>query len=121
MIRKHLKIRKKEGAQGMVEFALILPILLLLVLGVIEMGRLLFFYSSITSASREGARYGSAVGKVDSTTDRYEDCDGIRDSALRAGAFANLTADDIDIEYDNGITLTHNACPPGDTVSRSAP
>ena len=57
-------ISKKGFGQGMVEFALVLPLLLLLVYGVIEAGRLLFIYSAVFTSSREGARYGSASGDV---------------------------------------------------------
>ena len=72
MMREPLKERKKEDAQGMVEFALILPVLLMMLLGIMEGGRLLFFYSSVTTASREGARYGSAVGLANDVS-RYQD------------------------------------------------
>ena len=51
--------KRQEGAQGMVEFALILPLLLLVVFGIIELGRLLVIYSSVGTASREAARYAS--------------------------------------------------------------
>ncbi len=116
MMRKPITEHKRETAQGMVEFALILPILLMVVLGVIEFGRLLFFYSSVTSASREGARYGSAVGNVNGVP-RYADCDGIRDAALKAGAFADMESDDIGIQYDDGISVKDAACPPGTTIN----
>jgi hypothetical protein len=108
--------RKQESAQGMVEFALILPILLLVILGIVEFGRLLFFYSSVTSASREGARYGAAVGEVSAGVDRYEDCAGIRDAARRAGTFARLEDADIIIQYDDGVNLKDSACPPTSTI-----
>src|SRR3990172_5783961 len=55
---------KEEKAQGMVEFALVLPLLLLLVLGIIEAGRMLFLYSAVMTSSREAARYGSAAGGI---------------------------------------------------------
>jgi hypothetical protein len=48
---------KKDG-QALVEFAILLPVLLLLLLGIIEFGLLLFNQHVITNASREGARYG---------------------------------------------------------------
>jgi hypothetical protein len=108
--------RKKESAQGVVEFALILPILLLVVLGIVEFGRMLFFYSSVTSASREGARYGSAVGEVGGVS-RYKDCAGIRDAAMRAGVFAGLSDSDITIQYDDGNALIDAACPPSSTIN----
>jgi hypothetical protein len=116
MEKLRLPSHKKEKAQGMVEFALILPILLLLMVGIIEFGRMLFFYSSVTSASREGARYGSAVGEVGGVS-RYEDCGGIRDAALRAGVFAGIEESDIAIQYDDGVTLKDASCPPSSTVN----
>ncbi|GAI52994.1 unnamed protein product, partial [marine sediment metagenome] len=69
---------RKKSAQGLVEFALVLPLLLLLILGIIEAGRLLFIYSAVNTASREAARYGSAAGDVGGYVAHYEDCAGIR-------------------------------------------
>lgn len=43
---------------AVVEFALILPLLLLLVFGIIEFGLLLYNKAMLTNASREGARAG---------------------------------------------------------------
>lgn len=48
----------REAGQELVEFALILPLLLLLFLGIIEVGRLMLSYNTIANAAREGARYG---------------------------------------------------------------
>jgi Flp pilus assembly protein TadG len=44
----------------MVEFAIVLPVLLLLVFGIIDFGRALYTLNNLTSAVREGARYASA-------------------------------------------------------------
>jgi Flp pilus assembly protein TadG len=51
---------KKDHQRGasLVEFALVLPILLVLIFGIIEFGVLLYDKAVITNASREGARYG---------------------------------------------------------------
>jgi len=86
----------------MVEFALVMPLLLLLLFGIIEFGRLLLFYSSVVSASREGARYGSAAGDVGDSTAHYEDCAGIRAAARKVGFFAGISDANIHISYDNG-------------------
>jgi Flp pilus assembly protein TadG len=53
------KVRRKgrEG-QALVEFALVVPVLLLLLLGIVEFGLLLYNQQVITNASREGARFG---------------------------------------------------------------
>ena len=47
---------KDENGQGLVEFAIILPLFLLLVMGIIQFGIILNGQITLTSASREGAR-----------------------------------------------------------------
>ncbi|MHB0875764.1 MAG: TadE family protein [Anaerolineae bacterium] len=50
-----------RAGQSLVEMALVLPLLLLLVFGIIEFGRVFNAYIIVTNAAREGARCG-AVG-----------------------------------------------------------
>jgi Flp pilus assembly protein TadG len=50
--------RSAESGASMVEFALILPILVVLLFGIIEFGILFYDKAVITNASREGARAG---------------------------------------------------------------
>ncbi len=100
-IFKRIKGVRSPG-QGFLEFALALPIFLLLVMGVFEFGRLLAVSSSVYTAAREGARYGSATnneGTSGSTSYNY-DCDGIRAAAKRVGFFAGLNDTNIQIGYD---------------------
>jgi len=52
---------KKEKGQSMVETALVLPILLVVVIGIIDFGWLFFNKLTIANCAREGARYASAV------------------------------------------------------------
>lgn len=49
-----------SAGQGLVEFALTLPILILILVGVLDLGRLSFAAMTVTNAAREGARYGAA-------------------------------------------------------------
>jgi hypothetical protein len=94
---------KKNKAQAMVEFALVLPILLMLLYGILEAGRLLFIYSTIVTASRQAVRYGSATGEGSTTGfPRYQDCAGIRDAAQRVDFLNAFDDEDIVIQYDNG-------------------
>ncbi len=86
----------------MVEFALVLPVLLLLLFGIIEVGRLFVVFISVYNASREAARYGSAAGDNASGIPFYQDCDGIRDTALRVGFLAGIDPANIDVRYDHG-------------------
>lgn len=94
------KPRKKTAAQAMVEFALALPILLLVVYGLLEAGRLLFMYASVVTAARNAARYGSATGLNSSGTNYYNDCPGIFAAANRVAFIQRFQT--IEIAYDNG-------------------
>jgi hypothetical protein len=48
-----------ERGQNLVEFALVFPILFLVLLAIFDMGRITYFASALHNAAREGARYGS--------------------------------------------------------------
>ena len=54
--RKLAKWREDPGAE-LVEAALVLPLLLMLLLGIVWVGRAYNIYETITRAAREGARY----------------------------------------------------------------
>jgi Flp pilus assembly protein TadG len=109
------RIKKLENAQSMVEFALALPILLLVILGVFAFGHLFFAYSAVVSASREAARYGAAVGLVEGTTvERFRDCASIRDAGVRVSSMAGVSPTNITVRYDKGPNSTvFGSCPIG--------
>ena len=47
-----------QRGQSLVEFALVIPIFLLLAVVIFDLGRGVYYYSAIHNAAREGARYG---------------------------------------------------------------
>lgn len=59
-----MKNLKNHKGQALVEFAIILPVILLLVMGIFQFGMMLNSYLTIENASREGARAG-IVGSSD--------------------------------------------------------
>ena len=61
--------RDKRGAQ-LVEFAIVLPILMLIVMGMVEFGRAYFSWIIITNGAREGARVAAVGGDADEVTIR---------------------------------------------------
>lgn len=93
---------KKTIGQSITEFALMLPVILVLMFGIIEFGRLLVTYSMVTIASREAARYGVTIGDNGSGTPRYLDCAGMEAAALNIGQFGGLVSGDVTIQYDLG-------------------
>ena len=60
MNRLRKRIRSERGAE-LIEFALTLPLLLLLVLGIIEFGFLFQEYEVVTNSAREGARIAAMI------------------------------------------------------------
>ncbi len=64
-IKEFQRSSGRKKAQGMVEFALILPLLLVLILGVFEFSRLMFAWIIVENSTRFGIRYA--------TTGNYDD------------------------------------------------
>jgi hypothetical protein len=91
--------------QTLIEFALIAPVLFILLFGIIDFGMVLDHRITLQHAVREGARYAAVVS----------DCDAIqRRTADRAG---NLISDPNTV----AVTYDHNPAPAGDPVTVSAP
>jgi hypothetical protein len=58
LIKMRSWVRREDG-QAMVEMALLLPLVILLLFGIVEFGRGLGVYLSLVHATREGVRMGS--------------------------------------------------------------
>jgi Flp pilus assembly protein TadG len=101
---KNTIVRK---AQAMVEFAIALPILLMVLIGIFEVGRMVFVYSSVTNASRNASRYASAVGMTLALDNinyyhKYVYCDGIKDIVYQTAYMVPDSSLTITISYDDG-------------------
>jgi len=92
--------KKFSSGQGMVEFALVLPLILLLIAGIVEFGRLLTIYNGVSNSSREATRWGSVVGTTSGGTAYYYDCAGMRAAAKGTATLLTLVDSDISITYD---------------------
>jgi Flp pilus assembly protein TadG len=56
----HGKRRANERGANLVEAAVVVPLLVILLVVVVDLGRAYFTYIALIDAAREGARYGSA-------------------------------------------------------------
>lgn len=82
--------RRSEGrGQALVEFALILPILVLVLLGILDLGRAVYAYSTLNNTAREGAR----VAIVDQTVAH------IREHAAEHAVALDVPEAAIDVEF----------------------
>jgi Flp pilus assembly protein TadG len=68
--------RRGERGQNILEFALIAPIFLSLVFGIVDFGLGLRAWISITNAAREGARVGAIRGDCDAIKQQVIDTSG---------------------------------------------
>ena len=78
------KTRRSESGGAAVEFALLLPVLMMILFGIIEFGFALHRQSILTNASREGARLGIVQsipaitnGQINAAIDNYLTAAGI--------------------------------------------
>ena len=65
LLKYFYQLKRNQKGQSLVEFALILPVLLLLVFGIIQFGIIFNGQISVTSAAREGARVAVVSGEVE--------------------------------------------------------
>ena len=107
---RHLNPLASARAQSLVEFALTLPLLSLLLLGTVDLGRVFKLYVTITNASREGARYG---------IQNPADTPGIQAHAIQEASSSGvlLTPSDITVacsHYGGGSSVACDAAYNGD-------
>ena len=54
--------RRSRRGQALAEFAMVAPIFFVVLFGIIEAGRFMFYYETLNNATREGARYAIVNG-----------------------------------------------------------
>jgi Flp pilus assembly protein TadG len=89
----HAHWRQSSNAsrgQALVEFALVLPALLLLMLGIMEFGRAVYASNALANAAREGARYG-IINPTDTS--------GIQAHALATAVGLSLSPDSVSVAF----------------------
>jgi Flp pilus assembly protein TadG len=102
---------RHTSGQALVEFALVIPIILMLMMGIVDFGRLMFALVSISNATREASRYASVRGSDLDGENQITDCDGIA-SIARGTAFL-FELNSITVSYErNGTVYATCASPP---------
>jgi hypothetical protein len=99
-IMRSINYLDKEQGQALVEFALMLPILVFLLMAIMDFSRIMLVYAQMSNSAREAARFGSVIGN-DPDDPRYFHCEDIRAVAEEALLFS-MEFDEFRIEYDAG-------------------
>jgi Flp pilus assembly protein TadG len=84
--------RNEQRGAAAVEFALVLPVLLLVVLGTIDWGWYFYVSQVVTNAAREGARAGSLTPTTGSDGTAINDAKTTAEAYLTAAGIAGGTA-----------------------------
>ena len=94
--------RRAHRGQALVEFALILPIFILLLVGIFDMGRAVYDYNVISNAARQAMR----VAIVDQNTT------AITNEAVQH-SIGIATASNVTVQFvDTATATTYSQCPP---------
>lgn len=123
---------RQAAGQSLVETALILPVFLLTLFGLIDVGRLVYTNAALSQASREGARLGAAeaawVGRTDLACVSSPSAIGAGNpgahvcppnvAALKADVLAAVNRMTVAM---TPITTVHLSCNAGATVGDPAP
>ena len=99
---------RRDGGQSLVEFALVFPIIILLIMAFAEIGRAVFAYNTIANAARQGARVAAVNQLADVTEcdesrpieDPYEPHWSMRGCVILAGQTIGLKTSNIAIAYE---------------------
>jgi Flp pilus assembly protein TadG len=120
------RVRRHVAGQSMVEFALMLPLLVAVMFGIIELGFLLNIYIGLTNSAREAARAG-AIYQV--TTPLFAASDATAADSERLLYISQVITDTlnptldpvtgltVNVSYSPATPLTTNLYRSGDTVS----
>lgn len=95
MIRTHHRFGSRRG-QALVEFALVVPMLLLMLVGIIEFGRAWNMSQVVTDAARQGARTAAVLNPDPSAS-----VDSVRAVVAAALQSGNVNASTATVQVDN--------------------
>ena len=88
------RLTNEQRGQTLVEFALILPVFVLLLVGIFDFGRAVYAFNTINQAAREGAR----LAIVDQTISH------IQDEAVQSSVSLGVDAADVIVDFRNRDT-----------------
>jgi Flp pilus assembly protein TadG len=114
LVRPH-----RSGGQSLVEFALVIPIIILLIVGFVEIGRAVFAYNTIANAARQAVRV-AVVNQISDVTDcdetrpvedPYEPHWSLRGCAIAAAAPLGITTANVSVSYTPPASTTLSCSP----------
>ena len=107
--RLRTRLASERGAQ-LLEFALVFPVFLLVLAGILDMGFLFKNYAVVTNAAREGARMAALPGwdseQVTTRVNSYLAAGGLQGTATTAIDNVTILTDPVSGRTINGVRVT---------------
>ena len=97
--------QRQSRGQALVEFAFVLPILILLLVGIFDFGRAVYAFNTVNNAAREGSRLAivdqncDAIGQVARQHASSLDVSWSYNGALAPGAACYANGEDVHIQF----------------------
>ncbi len=99
----------RQRGQSLVEFAIMLPVLVVVILGLFDMGRAVFVYNTLDQAARQANR----MAIVD------QDAARVRASAIAVAATVGLTNSNVDVCFKNADSAQVNCSSSADNCPQA--
>ena len=123
-LKKLASLARDEQGQNLVEFALLLPVLMYILMGIIQFGFIFAVYITMNNAVREAARWGT-IYIYDQTLSGFGSSKGANDVARNNGIVDRIYASrgilniptrgtngtNVNLSNNNGATLAVASCP----------
>ncbi len=112
-MKKMIKRLRCQKGVAAIEFAIVLPLLMIIIFGIIEFGLLLYDKQVITNASREGARAGISDvvvsdAEIEAVVDNYVANNLITFGSAPASPVTTIGRTGMDFGDDLTVTVTYD-------------
>ena len=87
----HIRLSRNEKGQGIIEMVLILPVILLIMAGIFDFGRVIHAYVVVVNAAREAAFAGATAQMSDSELQTFMD-DELARGGVSSGTATSVIA-----------------------------
>jgi len=114
ILRRH---HREHRGQALVEFALVLPILVLILLGIMQFGLLFWGQITLTQVARDAGRWAATQEECDTVANRTAVIGQARAIATESSLYGYGGGADPDLVITPGWTPNAPPCPPADNTT----
>ncbi|MEO6349978.1 MAG: TadE/TadG family type IV pilus assembly protein [Candidatus Limnocylindrales bacterium] len=101
--------RKRSRGQTLVEFAIVMPIIALTVLGLVDLSRAVYSYNTLAQSARQAARMAIV----------NQNLTNVRNQAITSAPSLGLTTSNIDVCFKTSATTQQNCASTADNCPQS--